>query len=224
MKNRIGSTALKSVAIWLSLGLGPLTAWSQMPTAITAPPSTSKWKIVKQEKHLTVRINPAATIPQASMVKLGAVTYTGSTKKLSSKDSAKVVSVLQTCLAKDLSTNAVLQTGSAAGTFKVNAEIRSVRRSHPLINAVAIAAVFVPVDLGAAKVTAWVIDENTGQAVAEIDLVGSGQIYQVLSSLQPLGQGKIVLKHESRLIAKEVALLRSEQQTPVSTTAAMNGR
>jgi hypothetical protein len=223
MKNRVGTTAVKHLVLWLSLGFGPLSAWSQTAGAFMDPPPASDWKIIKHDKHLTVRVNPATNVFPAGGVEVGEVTYTGSTKKLNAKDAAKVVAILRACLEKDLAATEIPH-AAAGNTLKVNAEIRSVRRSHPLINAVSIAAIFVPVDLGAAKVTARVVDAKTGQAVAEIDLAGSGRIYQVISSLQPLGQGKIVLKHESRSIAKVVARLRSDQQTPASTAVAVNGR
>ena len=58
--------------------------------------------------------------------------------------------------------------------------------------------------------------------VAEIETVGCGQIYQVFASLQALGQSKIVLKKESRSIAREVARMRHDQQPTDATAAAVS--
>ena len=82
------------------------------------------------------------------------------------------------------------------------------------MNLVTTAAVFVPLDLGDANVTAWIVDQKTGEAVAEIEIVGCGQIYQVLPSFQALGQSKLLLKKESRSITKELS--RHQNQVRVA--------
>jgi hypothetical protein len=86
---------------------------------------------------------------------------------------------------------------------------------------VTIAAVFVPLDLGGANVTAWLVDPKTGRAMVEIEAVGCGQIYQVLGSLQALGQGKIALKKESRSIAREVTRMISTGRPPNAAVATL---
>jgi hypothetical protein len=94
----------------------------------------------------------------------------------------------------------------------LNANITKIKRSHPWVNLVTTAAVFVPLDLGDANVTAWIVDRKTGEAVAEIETVGCGQVYQVLPSFQALGQSKLLLKKESRTIAKELSRMNWNPQ------------
>src|SRR5262249_45594593 len=96
------------------------------------------------------------------------------------------------------------------------------RRSHPIVNVITTAAVFVPLDLGAANVTAWMMDRTTGDPIAEIEITGRGQIYQVLPSFQALGQSKLLLKKESRTIARELSRMHWDPQPSKSGTAAIS--
>jgi hypothetical protein len=155
-------------------------------------------------------------------ISVGDIAYTGPSKKLNTRDSGKLTSLVRDSLTKDLASASQGGDNSTAPTLTLNANITSVRRSHPLINLITIAAVFVPLDLGGAKMTASVVDKDTGRTVAEIDTVGCGQIYQVLGSLQALGQSKIVLTKESHSIVREVTRMYSRQQphdTAVATLA-----
>jgi Protein of unknown function (DUF3313) len=142
----------------------PLTrmAWTQ--TAF----DVANWKTTKHGKHLTVRVNPDANLSLYKTIIVGDVAYTGSTKKLKQKDSDKLESLLHNSLAKDLPTAKLSQDTSATGALTLNANITKVKRSHPWVNLVTTAAVFVPLDLGGANVTAWIVDQKTGEAVAEI--------------------------------------------------------
>jgi Protein of unknown function (DUF3313) len=215
---------LKAAASLLLLFFNPLALWPQAPAGAGADSAAAlsnvNWKTIKQRKHLTVRVNPDVNLSLYNSVAVGSVAYTGPSKKLKPQESAKLESLLHDSLVKDLAATNLSQNTLATETLTLNANITKVKRSHPIINVVTIAAVFVPLDLGDANVTASIVDE-TGQVVAEIETVGCGQIYQVLGSLQALGQSKIVLKKESRTIAKEVARMYQNQQTTNLAGAAL---
>lgn len=220
--SQIRYAVVKASAILLLLYFNPLAAWSQAPAGVGTnsvnASQTANWKTIKRGKHFTVRVNPDVNLSQYSSVSVGSVAYTGPSNKLKPQESAKLVSLLHDSLVKDLSAAKLNPDSTTTGTLTLNAEITKVKRSHPLVNAVTIAAVFVPLDLGDANVTASLMDEKTGQVIAQIESVGCGQIYQVIGSLQALGQSKIVLKKQSRSIAKEVARMYRNQQ-PANATA-----
>ncbi len=216
-------SGLKTTVVLLLASISPLAMRAQTGAKASSalPASTTNWKTTVHGKHLTIRINPEANLSLYNAINVGTVAYTGPSKKLKAQESDKMVSLLRDSLTKDLSSVRLGPDVSATRRLTVNANITSVKRSHPLVNVVTIAAVFVPLDLGGAKVTAWIADEETGQNLAEIETVGCGQIYQVLGSLQALGQSKIVLKKQSRSIAKEVERMHHNQQ-PANLTAALS--
>ena len=186
-----------------------------------ATPNVANWKTTKHGKHLTVRINPNADLSLYNTIGVGDVAYTGPAKQLKQKDSDKLTSFLHNALAKELPTAKLSQGTSATGALALNANITKVKRSHPWVNLVTTAAVFVPLDLGKANVTAWIVDQKTGEAVAELEITGCGQIYQVLPSFQALGQSKLLLKKESRTIAKELSRMNWNGQQSNLKVAAM---
>jgi hypothetical protein len=217
MKSLTRYFILKVTTSFLLLPFTPM-AWTQ-----TAP-NVASWKTTKHGKHLTVRINPDANLSLYKTIDVGGVAYTGPAKKLKQKDSDKLESLLHDSLAKDLPTARLSQNTSATGTLTLNANITKVKRSHPLVNVITMAAVFIPLDLGDANFTAWIVDQKTGEAVAEIEIVGCGQIYQVLPSLQALGQSKLLLKKESRLITKELSSMNWDaQQSNLRVAAIRSG-
>jgi len=226
MMLQIRYAVVKAAVVLLLLSFNPLASWSQTPagagTNSANPSQTTNWKTTKRGKHMTVRVNPGVNLSQYSSVAVGSVAYTGPSNKLKPQESVKLVSLLHDSLVTDLSTTKLSPETAAARTLILNADITKVKRSHPLVNVVTIAAVFVPLDLGDANVTARLVDEETSQVVAEIETVGCGQIYQVFASLQALGQSKIVLKKESRSIAREVARMRHDQQPTDATAAAVS--
>ena len=223
---QIRYAVVKAAVVLLLLSFNPLASWSQTPagagTNSANASQTANWKTTKRGKHLTVRVNPDANLSQYNSVAVGSVAYTGPSNKLKPQESVKLVSLLHDSLVTDLSTTKLSPDTAAARTLILNADITKVKRSHPLVNVVTIAAVFVPLDLGDANVTARLVDEKTSQVVVEIETVGCGQIYQVFASLQALGQSKIVLKKESRSIAREVARMRHDQQPTDATAAAVS--
>jgi hypothetical protein len=164
-----------------------------------------------------IRVNPEADLSMYNRITLGTVIYTGPAKKLKPEESQKLTSLLRDSLIKDLSA-ARLGTGSSATeSLTLDAQITHVKRVHPWVNVVTMAAVFVPLDFGGANVTAWVVDGQKGQIIAEIDTVGCGQIYEAFASLQPLGQSRLALKKDSRSIAREVARMNGNQQATTAT-------
>jgi hypothetical protein len=214
---------VKTAVVLLLLTIYPLALWSQTPAgksgdSVSAPPAVN-WKTTRYGKHLTVRVSPNANLSQYNSLALGTVAYTGPAKKLKPQESAKLVTVLHDSLEKDLQSTKLGSDTAATGTLILDANITKVKRSHPIINVVTIAAVFVPLDLGGANVMASIRDERTGQVIAQIESVGCGQIYQVLGSLQALGQSKIVLKKQSRLIAREVGKIYQSQVTNATPEA-----
>jgi len=226
MMLQIRYAVVKAAVVLLLLSFNPLASWSQTPagagTNSANASQTANWKTTKRGKHLTVRVNPDANLSQYNSVAVGSVAYTGPSNKLKPQESVKLASLLHDSLVTDLSTKKLSSDTAATGTLVLNADITKVKRSHPLVNVVTIAAVFVPLDLGDANVTARLVDEETSQVVAEIETVGCGQIYQVFASLQALGQSKIVLKKESRSIAREVARVYHDQQPTNVTGAALS--
>jgi peptidyl-tRNA hydrolase len=204
-----------NVAILLTLHLVVSGLRAQTPPNDEATPSAlqaAHWTTISTGRHLTVRVNPDADMSLYGSIAVGTVAYTGSAHSLQPKQASSLVVLLHDSLVKELSAANLSSNQKATRSLILNVNITRVKRSHPLVNAVTIAAVFVPLDLGKADVTAQVVDEKTGQIVAEIDAAGCGHIYQVLASLQPLGQSKIVLKKESRTLAREVTRIYNERQ------------
>jgi hypothetical protein len=224
MTFQIHCSFAKTAFVLALLSLTPLAARPQTSTGTNSANAsqTTNWKTVKPGKHLTVRVNPDADLSRYTSVTVGSIAYTGPSKKLKPQESTELVSLLHDSLAKDLSTTKLGPDSTAAGTLTLSADITKVKRSHPLLNVVTIAAVFVPLDLGGANVTASLVDEKTGQVVAEIESVGCGQIYQVLGSLRALGQSKIALKKQSRSIAGEITRMYQGQPRTAATNVAMS--
>jgi len=214
MKSQTRSIALKVGAFLLSTGI-PF-AWSQNTPDIT------NWKTTKESRRLTIRINPDANLSLYSTIQVGNVAYSGPAGKFKQKDSDKLVRLLHDSLERDLSNAKLSQHASATRTLSLNANITHVKRSHPIVNVITTATVYVPLDLGEANVTAWIVDRATGQPIAEIEIVGCGQIYQVVSSFQALGQSKLLLKKESRTIAKELSRMHSDPQPSTLSAAAIS--
>jgi hypothetical protein len=132
------------------------------------------------------------------------VIYAGPSQKLSSSESDALATSPRESLSKDLSGGQTSPHAAATGTLNLSVDITEVNGSYPLINVVTIAAVFVPLYLGGATVTAWIADRKTGQVVAEIDATGCGQILSGFGAAsRPPGQSRTVLNQESRTIAKE---------------------
>jgi len=221
MNRRYGLASLEAVALLLLLGFNQSAVWPQQPATAQNLPSTANWVTIKRGSHLTIRVNPEADLSANGAISVGDVAYTGPSRKLNPQDSAKLVSLLRDSLARDLSAAGPAPQAALTHPLTLNASITSVKSSHPLINLVTIAAVFVPLDLGGANVTAWLVDPKTGRAMVEIEAVGCGQIYQVLGSLQALGQGKIALKKESRSIAREVTRMISTGRPPNAAVATL---
>ena len=222
MKSHVRRCFAKTVFALVLLSFSPLASQPQSLAGANSAkaPQATNWKMIKHGEHLTVRINPDADLSRYSSVAVGSIAYTGPSNKLKPQESAQLTSLLHDSLAKDLATTKFSPDSPAAGTLRLNADITKVKRSHPVVNVITIAAVFVPLDLGGANVTASLVDEKTGQVIAEIDTVGCGQIYQVLGSLRALGQSKIVLKKQSRSIAGEVTRIYQNQPQTHATAMA----
>jgi hypothetical protein len=213
MKSQTQCLILRAAAVLVLWSLGPGTLWAQAPAGTQWDlPNVANWSTIKHGKHLTIRVNPDADLSRYSRIAVGIIAYTGSLKKLKPQESDKLTSLLHDSLARDLSAAKLSPDSLATGSLILNAHITDVKRVHPWVNAVTIAAVFVPLDYGGANVTARVVDQQTGQIIAEIETVGCGQIYEVLASLQALGHSKLALKKDSRSIAKEVARMNWNQQ------------
>ena len=215
MKSQTRYIALKVAVVFLLSTCNPF-AWSQNT------PNLMNWKTIKENRHLTIRINPDANLSLYNTIQVGNVAYTGPAGKFKQKDSDKLVRLLHDSLKRDLSTAKLSQHTSATGTLTLNANITHVKRSHPIVNVITTATVYVPLDLGEANVTAWIVDRATGQPIAEIEIVGCGQIYQVVSSFQALGQSNLLLKKESRTIAKELSRMHWDPQPSNLSAAAIS--
>jgi len=214
MKFRIQRIPLKTAAILLLFSCNPLASWTQVSPKSDdafAPPDTANWKITRHGGRL-IRINPDANLSLYNGITVGNVSYTGPVKALRPRESDKLANLLRQSLVADLAGAKFNQDTAATETLTLHANITRVKRSHPWVNVVTMAAVVVPLDLGTADVTAWIIDPRTGLAVAAIETKGCGQIYQAWPSLQPLGQSKLALKKDSRWISKEVNRMNWNEQ------------
>jgi hypothetical protein len=220
---RLTISHVAAILIFLS---HPIASWSQTPGRDQLPsgnaPSTATWTTTKHKKHLVIRVNPDADLSMYNRIAVGTVTYTGPAKKLKLQESAKMTSLLRDSLTKDLSAATLSADNSAAESLTLNAEITDVKRVHPWVNVLTMAAVFVPLDFGGAKVTAQVVDQQTRQVIVEIQTVGCGQVYEAFASLQPLGQSRLALKKNSRSIAKEVGRINWSQHPTISKASEMS--
>jgi hypothetical protein len=147
------------------------------------------------------------------------VTYTGPANKLNAHEAAKVESLLSDSLSRDFATIKLSAAPSATRSLAANINITNVKRTHTWINILTIAAVFVPLDFGQADATADIVDQQTGEVIAELDAEGCGQIYEVIPSLQPLGQSRRALKKAGRSIAEEVGRMTSNRPNTLATAA-----
>lgn len=212
MESKAAPIVLKAFVAILLLPPNQGILWSQPAPMAPAPaPQTTNWNTTKHW-YRTIRVNPDANLSPYKAIAVGSVAYTGSTRNLKPQESDKLVGLLRDSLSKDLPT-AILSTDSqATRALTLNASITRVKRSHPWVNLLTIAAVFVPLDLGKADVSAWIVDSETGQVVATIEIEGCGQIYQVWPSLQTFGQSRLLLKKESHSIARDVARMNWSRQ------------
>lgn len=181
---------------------------------------TTNWKTLQHSSCLTIRINPGADLSLYTGIRQGSVEYTGSPRVLTAAESDQLTSLFRKALTQDIAAAELADTGAGGRTLTLNAKITRVRRSHPWVNVLTTAAVFVPLDLGAADVMVTLVDSETGQAVGEIQSEGCGQIYQVIASFQSLGQSKLLLKKQSRRIARSLRQI-SEQRNSTAIAMAM---
>jgi hypothetical protein len=216
-QTRLTISHIAAILIFLS---PPIALWSQTPARDQLPsgnaPFTANWTTTKHGKHLVIRLNPDADLSLYNRITVGTAAYTGPAKKLEPQESVKMTSLLWDSLTKDLSAAKLNTDNSAAESLTLNAEITDVKRVHPWVNVLTMAAVFVPLDFGGAKVTAWVVDQQTGQVIVEIETVGCGQVYEAFASFQPLGQSRLALKKDSRSIAKEVGRINWNQHPTIT--------
>jgi hypothetical protein len=209
MKSQTRSILLHAAALLALLFLCPIPSRCQTSAGADLDsaevPSTANWTVTKHGKHLMIRLNSDANLSMYNKIMVGTVSYTGPVKKLRSQESQKLATLLRDSLTKALSAAKLSPGSSATKSLTLNAQITDVKRVHPWVNVVTMAAVFAPLDFGGANVTAWLIDQQKGQIVAQIETVGCGQIYEAFPSLQSLGQAKLALKKDSRAIAKGFA-------------------
>ena len=200
MKVQTRQVGVQVIVALAFLWLHPFASWPQTAAAAqidsASIQSISNWKTMKRGKHVTIRVNPGANVSLYGTITVGTVAYSGPAKKLKPQESDRLVSVLHDALSRDLSGAALSTSGSAARVLVLNADITKVRKTHPWLNVVTMAAVFVPLDFGGANATAWIVDQQTSEVVAEIETEGCGQIYEVFASLQPLGHSKLALKKD----------------------------
>lgn len=199
----------RTLPMFAFLLFGPLASWaaSPQPDTTSAPENADQaahWKTVQTGSRLAIRIDPHVDLGRYRDIKVGHVSYTGQVV-LSPAESGEMTSLLRDALARDISALKLDTRGTAGGTLTLDADITRVRKSHPWVNVLTTAAVFVPLDLGEATVKARLVDSESGRIVAEFETVGCGQVYQVWQSLQPLGQSKLLLKKNSRRIAQGIA-------------------
>ncbi len=223
MNFRTRHTLFHVAAILMFLFFRPIALRSQTVAgaqldSANAPP-IANWATTKHGKHLTIRANPEADLSRYNRIAVGTVAYSGPEKMLRPEEAEKLASLLHNSLTKDLSVAVLSEDKSATDSLILNVDITYVKRGHPWVNVLTMAAVFVPLDFGGANVTARLVNQQTGQIVAEIETVGCGQIYEAFASLQSLGQTKLALKKDSRAIAKEVARMNWNQQ-PSNVNAA----
>jgi len=220
MKSHAQSYILYLAALILLSPFNPIRLWSQtQPGPASAGPQVSSWPANRRSKHLTVRLSPNADVSQYSSIRVGNITYSGPADKLKAGEPSKLESLLRASLARDLATSQMDGKPSSGRTLTLNINITNVKRTHPWINILATAAVFVPVDFGKADVTAQILDPQTGQVIAEMDAEGCGQVYEVIPSFFPLGQSKGALKKAGRSIVREVTRMNWNERPPVVASA-----
>lgn len=171
---------------------------------------TSSWKVLKQSRQLTVRVNPSVNLASYTKIQMGSVTYAGPAKAVTKKQAEELIANFHTQLSRQLQGNGLLQESSrSTQTLVLQAQITRIRRSHPWVNVLTTAAIFVPVDLGASEAIVYFVDAQTNAPVLSMETERCGQIYQVIPSFQALGQSKLLLKKESRMIMKELQELHT---------------
>jgi hypothetical protein len=226
MKSQLRFVILEAAALISLTFLTPSTLWSQsknFESDSASAPQAISWPVTKRGKHLTVHVNPDANMSLYNRIAVGKVSYTGSARKLKAHDSEKLESLLRDSLSADFAAVKLNSAPSAARTLTANINITNIKRTHPWINILTTAAIFVPVDFGKADTTAEIVDQQTGQVVAQLEAEGCGQVYEVIPSFQPLGQSRRALKKAGRSIAKEVARMSSNgQASNTLATAAVN--
>lgn len=217
---------LKAAALILLSCLTLTDLWSEVPAKVesnsTSALQTSNWPTTKRGKHVTVRLNPDANMSLYNTIVVGKVAYTGPANKLKAHEADKLESLLHDSMSKDFSAVRLSADPSAARILTTNVNITNVKRTHPWINILTTAAVFVPLDFGKADATAEIVDQRTGQVIAEIESEGCGQVYEVIPSFQPLGQSRRALKKAGRAIAKEVGRMNWNTQPSNIVAATRN--
>lgn len=207
MSFRIHPGSLLVAALLLS-SLGSSALWAQTADR-PSDNDTRSWVTLQHSRKLTVRVDPAVGLSRFGGISVGSVTYTGRRNMLRPAEKEKLTGLLRDRLTRDL--QIVPMNGDPGHTLKVDADITRIRKSHPWVNVVTAAAVFVPLDLGVATVQARVVDADTGKVLAVIDAEGCGQVYQFFPSLQALGQSKLLLKKDSRRIASGIAQMNARR-------------
>ncbi len=178
--------------------------WTPSYNAAQGPlPDTSDWPVVIRGKHVIVRLAPGSDWRQYREIAAGEVRYTGSEIKLTPRQIAEVTDLLQTRLERDLRRVKLAPAPGASGRLKVDANITDAKTVIRELNVASESAgVIGAADVGAASVTAWVLDDRTQQAVASIEMTGSGKHYQRGIDLSATGQTRLVLREESRMLAQ----------------------
>jgi hypothetical protein len=220
MKSQMRFALLNTIAFILLSSLSPNSVWpqaAQLHPNSTGESKSANWPATKESKHLRVRVNPDADMSLYNTIAVGTVAYTGSANKLNAQEAAKLESLFRDSLSRDLATVKLNAAPSATRTMTANINVTNVKRTHPWINVVTIAAVFVPLDFGQANATAEIVDQQTGEVIAELEAEGCGQIYEVIPSLQPLGQSRRALKKAARSIAQEVGRITSNRPNTPAT-------
>ncbi|MBV9268339.1 MAG: DUF3313 family protein [Acidobacteriaceae bacterium] len=128
--------------------------------------------------------------------------------------------LLKTALATALSKQ-FREADHSGCTLKIRATVTEVRRTQPLLNVATLAAIQTPVSFGGATAHFELIDGAHGTKVADVTLRGSGRLYEILPSINTLGDSKKVLGRVSRQLSKEIQMLR-QNSAPAAVQVASN--
>jgi Protein of unknown function (DUF3313) len=165
-------------------------------------------QVVTARRNNFVCAKPGIDWQSYSRVVVGSVDISGSglKKPLTGRQAEQ----LRQALANSLQRQFGASTDESGRALMIHATITGVERNNRIANAFGLAAVQAPVSFGGATTTFQLMDEDSGETLAEMTLHGRGRLYDAISGLKTAGHARKAVGRMPRQVGRNLETLRTK--------------
>jgi|GEM_PF-1996039 len=160
-----------------------------------------------QDTHLFIYQREGVNWSRYSCAIVEPVEITGPAKfvGLKAADEKTICQYLRQSIMESLGRNNYVNVDrTKTNAIRVRAAVTDIDVSEPLINAVTLAAVRMPLDIGGSSIEVEITDAITGQVLCSMAAFGNGNVFQVLQSLEKTGQAQLAIDTCTRQLAEKI--------------------